>query len=176
MIIVFVVGVGVGYYLTPQYQLAMYDKISMDFGVADRWVDLRYINAMIAHHRGAILLAEQLARESRRPEMQALAASIKEGEPRLISELYAWKTEWFNDSRKVKDPIVSKLGTNDEKFDLRFLNSLIAHHELGIEMTKQIRAKSSKMEVLNNADSVEKFLTDSLKTLKGLREGWYGVK
>ncbi len=176
MAIVFVMGVGIGYYLTPLYQLAMYDKVSMDFEVADRWVDLRYINAMIAHHRGAVLLAEQVSRESKRPEMQTLAASIEEGDPKLISELYKWKVEWFGDSRMVRDPVVSKLGAYDEKFDLRFLNSIITHHELGIIMTKQIRAKSSRAEVLNNADSVEAFLVDSSKTLKGLREDWYGVK
>ena len=50
-LITFVLGMGFGYYFTPQYQQAMSEKI-MDLGAADRLVDLRYLNAMIAHHRG----------------------------------------------------------------------------------------------------------------------------
>lgn len=173
-IITGLLGVGFGYYLTPQYTLTMYDKTSMDLGRADRWLDLRYVNAMIAHHRGAMLLAEQ-AKKSKRPEVQTLATAILAGEPTAIAELYAWKKSWFNDSRKVLDPVVANIGTYDEKFDLRFLNALIAHHQNGIVMTKDVRLKSSRTEVLNNADAVETFLNGGLDMLKGWRKDWYNL-
>jgi uncharacterized protein (DUF305 family) len=51
----------------------MYDKISMGLGQSDRTLDLRYLNAMIAHHRGAMLLAEQARDVTKRPELQDLA-------------------------------------------------------------------------------------------------------
>lgn len=170
-----VLGIAFGYYLTPEYKISMYDKNTMDLGLADRTFDLRYINAMIAHHRGAILLAEQLGKNTARPEMQALAQNILVDEPKAIAELYSWKKEWYGDTKSVRDPVVANLGPADEKFDLRFLNAIIVHHEAGVLMTQETRQKSSRVEILNNADAVEAFLVNGLQTLRGLRSDWYNI-
>ncbi len=170
-----VLGVGFGYYWAPEYKVSMYDKNTMNLGSADRTFDLRYINAMISHHRGAMLLADQLSKNTTRPEMKTLAQNILADEPKAIAELYAWKKDWYRDTKNVRDPIVANLGPQDEKFDLRFLNAIIAHHESGILMTKETRQKSSRVEILNNADAVEAFLEGGLKTLKELRSSWYNI-
>lgn len=170
-----VLGIAFGYYITPEYRLSMYEKNNMSLGQADRTFDLRYINAMIAHHRGAMLLAEQLSKNTSRPEMKTLAQNILADEPKAIDELYAWKKEWYSDTKTVRDPIVANLGPADEKFDLRFLNAIIAHHEAGIVMTKETREKSSRAEILNNADAVEAFLINGITTLKGIRSSWYNI-
>lgn len=174
VIVAFIIGVGTGYFITPEYQQTMYAKEEMGLGEADRWIDLRYINAMIAHHRGAILVAEQ-ASKSQRKEIQDLAAAIQAGEPKLIAELYQWKKDWYNDTRQVKDPVVPQFGNYDKTFDLRVLNTIISHHEAGIVMTKEIRLKSSRTEIINNADAVESFLQGSIVTLKDWRSQWYNV-
>lgn len=167
------IGIGIGFASSPAYLSSMADKQAMELGAPDRWVDLRYIQAMAAHHRSAMLLASVAQKESRRTEIHQLASAILENEPKLIDELYAWKRSWYGDTRNVKDPVIPNLSTYDEKFDLRFLNALIAHHEAGIDMTREIRLKSSNKDVLNNADAVEAFLTNSLVTLRGWRQLWY---
>lgn len=170
-----ILGVAFGYYITPEYKVSMYDKNNMNLGLADRTFDLRYVNAMIAHHRGAMLLAEQLAKNTTRGDMKTLAQNILADEPKAIAELYSWKKDWYGDTKTVRDPIVANLGPADDKFDLRFLNAIIAHHEAGIVMTKETRQKSSRAEVLNNADAVEAFLTNGIATLKDLRSTWYNI-
>jgi len=175
IIISFVIGLGIGYNMTPQYRLAMFDKNSMDLGESDRWLDLRYVNAMIAHHRGAMLLAEQAEKYGQRQEIRDLGTAILKDEPTAIAELYTWKLEWFQDKRKVRDPYPVHLGTGDDKFDLRFLNALIAHHQAGVVMTKEVRLKSNRAEVLNNADAVELFLNNGIEMLKSWRNQWYQI-
>lgn len=174
IVISFIIGVGAGYSFTPQYSLSMYDKSGMDLGRADKWIDLRYIDAMIAHHRGAILVAQQ-AEKSGRSEIQNLAKEIQKNEPILIEELYTWKKNWYNDTKKVVDPVVPNLGSYNDTFDLRFLNAVIAHHENGVFMTKDISMKSSRNEILDNANAVEKFLTQSGEMLKEWRMTWYNI-
>lgn len=169
------VGIAIGYFLTPEYQTSMYSKNAMTLGLSDRTFDLRYINAMIAHHRGAMLLAEQLGKNTARPEMKALSADILKNEPPAIDELYAWKKAWYGDVRTVQDPIVPNLGQPGDSFDLRFLNAIIAHHEAGIAMTTETRSKSSQAEILDNANLVEQFLTGGIETLKGIRKNWYNI-
>lgn len=175
VVVALVSGIGVGYSLTSEYRVSMYDKNGMNLGPADRTFDLRYVNAMISHHRGAMLLAEQLEKNTARPEMKALAKDILASEPAAIAELYAWKKEWYGDTKIVRDPIVSNLGPAGEKFDLRFLNAMIAHHEAGVVMTKETRLRSSRAEVLDNADAVEAFLKGGIAALGGLRSDWYNI-
>jgi uncharacterized protein (DUF305 family) len=169
-----VTGVAIGYAYTPEYTLSMYDRSTMNLGAADRWLDLRYVNAMIAHHRGAMLLAEQ-AQKSTRPEVSALAKDILANEPKAIDALYVWKKDWYGDTRRVPDPTLVHLGDVDATFDLRFLNALIAHHALGITMTKDVRIKSSRSAVLDNADAVEAFLSGGMTMLSGWRSEWYKI-
>ena len=175
ILVALIIGMGIGFASSPAYLFTMEDKQVMGLGAPDRWVDLRYINAMAAHHRSAILLATVAQKESRRTEIHQLALAILDNEPKLIDELYAWKRSWYKDNRKVKDPTIPNLSTYDEKFDLRFLNALIAHHEAGIDMTREIRMKSSNKDVLNNADAVETFLKNSIVTLKEWRQLWYQI-
>lgn len=171
-IVSLILGVGIGYSLTPEYRETMYMQMDMGLDRADALVDLRYLNTMIAHHRSAMLLAEQ-ALASQRPEIRDLAAMILRDEPPAIDELYAWKRAWYRDTRRVQDPRVAHLGSWDASFDLRFLNALIAHHEEGILMTQDVRRSSSRQEVITNADAVETFLRTTGQTLRTWRGEWY---
>jgi uncharacterized protein (DUF305 family) len=174
VIVAFVIGIGAGYLIAPEYAMAGYETKQMaDLGKADKYVDLRYLNAMIAHHGGAIILAQQAKEKTNRPEIKQLAEDILTGEPKAIAELYGWKKDWYKDIRKVSDKAVPNLGEYDENFDLRFLNALIAHHEEGIIMAKEIRLKSTRAEVLSNADAVIEFLSGGLTMLKEWRTEWY---
>lgn len=177
ILVALIVGIAAGYYITPEYKNEMDRETSlMDLGEADKFVDLRYINKMIAHHTSAILLAEQAQKNTTRAEIHSLASEIQVNEPKLIEELYTFKKNLFGDTRVVAEPKVLNLGERNKNADLRFLNALIAHHEAGIKMTQEIKNKSSRNEILDNADSVENFLTTTLPTLQNWRRDWYFVK
>lgn len=174
-VVALLLGLVIGYYLTPEYKASMYSKNEMSLGQAGKTFDLRYINAMIAHHQGAILLAEQLGKNTIRGEMKGLSEAIIKDEPVAIAELYQWKKDWYGDTRVVRDPVVANLGGAGETFDLRFLNAMIMHHEAGILMTEETRQKSNRALILDNADAVEQFLEGGLEALKGFRKDWYNV-
>lgn len=170
-----IAGVGIGYYVSPAYSQPSMDN-SMSLGKADNFFDLRYLDAMGSHHLGAILLAEQLKAKTQRTELQQLADMILTNEPKAIAQLANWKKDWYGDTSPIPEPrYVPRLGDYDDKFDLRFLNALIAHHADGIPMSDEALAKSSRTEVLNDASGVKQFLTDSGAMLKGWRQGWYGI-
>ena len=174
MIVSGIVGIGTGYWLTPQYNVSMFDKNSMNLGQPDKWVDLRYIDAMISHHRGAVKLAEE-ASISSRAEIRKLTGEIQKNEPIAIAELYGWKKTLYGDVKTVQDPKVAHLGSYNKSFDLRFINALIAHHENGIRMTREIRLKSSNSDILDNADAVELFLRGGISMLREWRKEWYNI-
>lgn len=176
LIVVLCTGIGIGYWLTPEYQVQNTQmKKSHDLGVADQWVDLRYVDGMIAHHLSAIYLLEQAQQQSKRQEIKDLASAVIAADRQGINKLYAQKTEWYGNNRQVIEYTKTNLGTGDDAFDLRLLNALLIHHQQAIESAKEISTKSVRNEVLNTANEVTQALTANAEQLKLWRKAWYGI-
>lgn len=178
MIVYFIVGIGIGFYMTPEYAAMQQENKSsmMDLGAADKNVDLRYIDGMIAHHMSAIYMLEQAQHNTKRGEVHKLAEAVIAADKKGIEELYALKREWYGNNRKVTNFQKVNLGKADEKFDLRLLNALIAHHEEAIDVARQVQTKSTRTETLQIASDVDASLSENMETLKKWREEWYGIK
>lgn len=181
VIIALIVGMGVGFVISPQYALLNnnMNEHTSDLGVADKQYDLRFINAMIAHHMGAIDMAKNAKDNSKRGEIKTLANNIISAQQKEIDQMYSWKKDWYNDTSKVEMNDYSmnvNLGTSDSKYDLRFINAMIAHHDMAIEMATDAQRKSTRNEILNLANDVITAQTSEISNMNTWRENWYGIK
>lgn len=68
-----------------------------DLGAADDQFDLRFINAMIPHHQGAIEMAEQALENSDRAEIKELAQTILDSQQQEIDQMMQWKQQWYGE-------------------------------------------------------------------------------
>jgi uncharacterized protein (DUF305 family) len=66
-----------------------------DLGATDDQFDLRFINAMIPHHEGAIDMAQQALEKSDRPEVKTLAQNILDSQQQEINQMQQWRQEWY---------------------------------------------------------------------------------
>lgn len=57
--------------------------------------DLRFIEAMIPHHEGAIAMAKAAQAKAEHPEIKTLAGNIIEAQQKEIAQMKAWQTAWF---------------------------------------------------------------------------------
>lgn len=177
VIVMFVLGIGFGYVLTPEYSAYKINPVHGEgLGKPDKYLNLRFINGMIAHHLSAIYMLDQVKKESKRSELQGLAEAIIKMDTQGIKDLYALKAAMYGDSRLVTSFSHVELGSSDENFDLRFLNAMIIHHEEAIAVSKEAMAKSTNKEILGTAGAVNNILSENLKQLESWREAWYGVK
>ncbi|TFW12434.1 DUF305 domain-containing protein [Brevundimonas intermedia] len=65
----------------------MHEKMAAASG---QTVDQAYVAKMIAHHEGAIAMAEVALRDSRDPDIRRMAQSVVDTQTREIAEMKAW--------------------------------------------------------------------------------------
>jgi uncharacterized protein (DUF305 family) len=79
--------------MTPEQMQNM--MMSMDLGAADAQFDLRFLNAMIPHHEGALVMAEDALKKSKRPEMKKLSQEILTSQKQEIEQMKQWRKTWY---------------------------------------------------------------------------------
>ena len=57
--------------------------------------DQRFIQAMIAHHEGAVAMAEEALSQAEHDELRTLAQAIIDSQTGEIAQMKAWEAEWF---------------------------------------------------------------------------------
>lgn len=166
----------------------------MDLGPADAEYDLRFIDAMIPHHRGAIDMANEALQKSKRTEIKSLAQNIIKAQNREENELMRkWRKAWYPNasdtsiaynsqmghsmpmSAEQKSAMMMKvdLGAADNEFDLRFLNAMIPHHEGAIVMAKDALNKAKHPELKQLANEIATSQQTEIDQMKQWRKAWY---
>lgn len=172
------IGVGVGFSLTPEYAVMIEQKSSptMSLGTPDRYLDQRYLNGMIAHHNSAIYLAQQAKEKSTRPEILSLANTIIKVDTEDIASIEKLRNSIYPKSSSPKEFQKINLGDANDQFDLRFLNALIIHHEDAIEVAREAQSKSTRSAILEKANAVDTSLRAGIKQFEAWRKEWYALE
>ncbi len=75
---------------------AMNLQMVQHMGPADAEYDHRFIDMMIPHHEGAIMMAKDALQKSQRPEIKKLAEDIIAAQEKEIAQLKAWGEAWYH--------------------------------------------------------------------------------
>lgn len=70
-------------------------SMTSDLGKADKNFDLRFIDAMIIHHTGAVEMAEKVMVPTARKEIHDFAKRIIEAQTKEIDTMKSWRKEWY---------------------------------------------------------------------------------
>lgn len=178
-----------------QHQHQQMDHHSgMMLGPADAEYDLRFIDAMVPHHRGAIAMANEALQKSKRPEIKSLAQNIIKAQSREENQLMRqWRQAWYPDvsskpvtwhsqmghsmmmdAEQVNQMMMYQdLGAADNQFDLRFLNAMIAHHEGAVTMAADALEKSKRPEIKQLANEIITSQQTEINQMQRWRQVWY---
>lgn len=168
-------------------------SMSMDLGPADADYDMRFVDAMIPHHQGAVEMAREVLDKSPRPEMKKLAEDIIAAQNREIEQMKQWRKAWYPkaDNKPMAwhaqmghmmamspehiQAMMMKgdLGAADAEFDLRFLNAMIPHHEGALVMAKDVLSKSQRPEMKKLAQEILTSQQKEIDQMKQWRQAWY---
>lgn len=168
-------------------------SMTMDLGPADEAFDLRFIDAMILHHTGAVVMAEEALEKSNRPEIQTLAQAIIEAQEAEIQQMQAWRAAWYPNAgseplmyhaemghmmpmtSEMKSSMMmsGSLGEADDQFDLRFIDAMIPHHEGALVMAQEALAKSTRPEIRTLSQAILDSQAQEINEMKEWRKTWY---
>ncbi len=168
-------------------------SMEMDLGPADANFDLRFIDAMIPHHQGAVEMANVAQQKSKRPEIKKLADNIIKSQNQEITQMKQWRQAWYPKAGdkpmayksqmdhmmemspdQMQTMMMSQdLGAADAEFDLRFINAMIPHHEGAVTMGKDALSKSKHPEIKKLAQEIIKAQDIEIKQMQQWRKAWY---
>ena len=141
--------------------------------------DAEFIDGMVAHHEGAIAMAQQVLAESERPELLAMADAIIAAQSAEIAQMTAWRADWYPDLAAI-DVSAMAMGdmviSSDETlpFDQRFLNAMISHHLGAIQMATAALANAEQPAIKTLAAEIITAQTAEIAQMQGWLSEWFG--
>ena len=171
----------------------MNHNMSMDLGPADADYDLRFIDGMTVHHQGAVNMAQDVLKQSKRPEMKKLATDIIAAQNREINQMKEWRKTWYPKAsstpmayhapmghmmamtpEQMQSMMMSMdLGAADDQFDLRFINAMLPHHEGALVMAEDALKKSKRPEMKKLSQEILTSQKQEIEQMKQWRQAWY---
>jgi len=125
--------------------------------------DQHFIVMMIPHHDGAIAMADLALTRARRPEIKALARSIKASQTQENAQMRTWYRKWFGGDVPSWTTggamgmggmgMGMGMGTslaalkNAADFDRAFIEQMIPHHRMGVMMALMAQTHSQHPEL-----------------------------
>lgn len=147
----------------------------------DKPFDAQFIDSMIEHHQGAIVMAEQVLAEAEREELRVLAEAIIAAQTAEIEEMTAWRQNWYPDlpstggmGMAMGDMTIS---TDESKpFDQRFIDAMISHHQGAIEMAQMAKQMAERTEIKTLADAIITAQQAEIEQMQNWLKAWFGVE
>ena len=130
--------------------------------------DLMFIDAMVAHHQGAIAMAQPADSNALHPELKDFARKVIEDQSREIALMTQWRDQWFPGRPKTPNIMempgmaMSMMDISPDHmqkmtgaaFDKMFVDMMIPHHEGAVTMARDALAKSRRPEIRELAQRI----------------------
>ncbi len=147
--------------------------------------DKMFLASMIAHHEGAVQMAQMAQMSAKHREIKDLANNIIATQNKEISEMQSWQTAWGYATNKTTttagvqqmqhkmDGMMNELnGKIGDDFDRGFLKEMMMHHQSAIDMAKPAATNASHSEVKTLASNIITAQTKEVAQMKLWQTDW----
>ena len=151
--------------------------------------DEAYIGGMLAHHEGAVNMAEQAQAATAREEIRVLAGNITASQSREMMQMTQWQEDWGYDKTRSAGHMShggsgadmagdmvemqnSLNGLTGEEFDREFLKQMIVHHEQAVDMSKYADTNAKHQEIKDLARAVIRDQASEIAQMRQWQQEW----
>jgi len=160
--------------------------------------DQRFIVMMIPHHEGAIAMADLALKRSQRPEIRALAESIRASQSHENDQMRRWYRQWYGADvpawqgagMGMGGPMgmgmdsgmgmgMPGFGTSLQAlrtapdFDRAFLEQMIAHHRMGVMMASHAQWGTVHPELRQLEAAMAQVQREEIEQMARWYQQWY---
>jgi uncharacterized protein (DUF305 family) len=159
--------------------MAGMDHSNMAGMAGDQPYDAAFIDSMIVHHEGAVIMANQALEQAERPELLALANEIISAQEAEIAQMNDWRSAWYPDlaetSGMTMDMGPMEVPAGDTPFDQRFIEAMIPHHEGAITMAQDALQNAERQEIKDLANEIISAQEAEIAQMRQWLSEWYGI-
>ena len=149
--------------------------------------DRMFLSNMIAHHQGAVDMANLALTNASHQEVKDLANAIVSAQTSEISDMTAWQKAWgypASSGEMMEDHsamgmmdtnagMMNELnGKTGEAFDKAFLEQMIMHHQSAINMAVTGKTNAQHQEVKDLTAAIVTAQTKEIKQMKQWQTDW----
>ncbi len=145
--------------------------------------EVAYANQVIAHHQGALDMAEAIVDRAPNPEVRDAAARIIEDQTREINDLTAFLRDTYGqepnpDERMLMDPAMNDQIRNADPAmaEQMFLLGMREHHETVIQMAEIALQKAQSRLLLDQARTIIDSQRAEQEEFAGYLQRFYGIE
>jgi uncharacterized protein (DUF305 family) len=147
--------------------------------------DLQFVDTMIAHHQGAVEMAQMAANQTQNADLLRFTRQIVADQNAEIEQMKRWREQWFKnqpsalnmemsgmaDSMKGMD--MSKLAAaRDKNFDLMFVEMMIPHHDGAVIMAREALQKAEHQELKTLSNQIIKSQQNEIGQMQEWKKQW----
>ncbi|MDQ4052214.1 MAG: DUF305 domain-containing protein [Actinomycetota bacterium] len=146
--------------------------------------DVEFATEMIPHHAEALEMVDQTVGRDLSPDVQALAAQIREAQAPEVEEMTDWLTAWEEPVPETSldhanaeghghdeggaDEMDELEAASDAEFEPLFLEMMIEHHQGAVEMAETEQSDGEYADAIALAEAIEKSQTSEIETMEQL--------
>jgi uncharacterized protein (DUF305 family) len=163
-------------------------NMNSDPGAAEQPYDLQYLDSMIHHHNGAVMMAKMVLDKSGRAELRSFAQKIIDDQTKEVGYMQQLRDQWYaGKPSSVNMEMPGMIGgmktmnSNHMKemddmdpahFDQHFLKMMIAHHEGAVLMSRETPQKAEHPEIRKLAEEIIKAQQPEIEQMKKWQTAW----
>lgn len=154
-------------------------------GAKDAPYDLQWIDTMIAHHEGAIVMGAPAYKNAKTLEITQFAEQMQRDQQKEIATMKQWRIQRFPNakpainmempgmSESMKGMDMAKLeAAKGVDFDLEFIRQMIPHHEGALVMSRDAIAKSETEDLKKLAREIIKAQEAEIAQMRKWQAQW----
>lgn len=151
--------------------------------------DEAYLADMLAHHEGAVNMAEMIGPGTERAELREFGADIVAVQSKEMLQMQQWQKDWGYEATygghashggssgnamagHMMDMGESLMGLRGAEFEKRFLELMIEHHQQAVDMSVYAEQNAEHQEVKDLARSIISTQSSEIDQMKRWLSAW----